>query len=64
MGFIDTASRYYIKSKRLLLKSTRRPSRREIVTTSRIVGLGLLFIGAIGFVVGLLVDFIVDSTKA
>lgn len=64
MGFIDTASRYYIKSKRLLLKSTRRPSRKEIMTTARIVALGLLFIGAIGFVIGMLVDFIVESTKA
>ncbi len=64
MGFIDTASRYYIKSKRLLFKSTRRPGRTELITTARIVALGLLFIGAIGFVVGLLVDFIVESTKA
>lgn len=64
MGFIDVASRYYIKSKRLLLKSTRRPSRKELMITSRIVALGILFIGAIGFIVGLIVDFLITSTAA
>ena len=64
MGFVQVATRYYIKSKRLLLKSTRRPSRREVLITSRIVALGILFIGAIGFIIGMLVDFLVDSTSA
>lgn len=64
MGFVQVATRYYIKSKRLLLKSTRRPSGKELVITSRIVALGIFFIGFIGFIIGLLVDFLVVSTSS
>ena len=63
MGIVSTATRYYIKSKRLLFKSTRRPNRKELLITARIVALGILFIGFIGFIIGLLVDFLVTSTK-
>ncbi|MCH8906509.1 MAG: protein translocase SEC61 complex subunit gamma [Candidatus Heimdallarchaeota archaeon] len=64
MGFVQVATRYYIKSKRLLLKSTRRPSGKELVITSRIVALGIFFIGFIGFIIGILVDFLVVSTSS
>ncbi|MHA2250170.1 MAG: protein translocase SEC61 complex subunit gamma [Candidatus Kariarchaeaceae archaeon] len=64
MGMVQVATRYYIKSKRLLFKSTRKPSRKELMITARIVALGILFIGAIGFIIGLLVDFLIESTAA
>lgn len=64
MGIISTATRYWVKSKRLLFKSTRRPKRKELAITSRIVALGILFIGFIGFIIGFIVDFLVSSTAA
>jgi len=60
MGFLQTASRYYIKSKRLLLKSTRRPNRKELMITSRIVSIGILFIGFVGFILSQVIIFLVE----
>jgi len=63
MGVIQIATRYWTKSKRLLFKSTRRPKRKELAITARIVALGILFIGFIGFIIGFIVDFLVESTS-
>ena len=62
MGFVQTASRYWNKSKRLLLKSTSKPKRKELVITSRIVALGILVIGFIGYIISIIVDFLVETT--
>ncbi|MHA2502677.1 MAG: protein translocase SEC61 complex subunit gamma [Candidatus Kariarchaeaceae archaeon] len=62
MGVVQTATRYWVKSKRILLKSTRRPKRKELSITARIVSLGILFIGFIGFIIGFIVDFLVTAT--
>lgn len=61
MGIVQTASRYWNKSKRLLLKSTTKPKRQELVITSRIVALGILFIGLIGFIISFIIDFLVET---
>ncbi|MCY3410487.1 MAG: preprotein translocase subunit SecE [Candidatus Heimdallarchaeota archaeon] len=50
-GFIKLASRYYTNSKRLLFKSTRKPSGQELKVTSRIVAIGIVVIGAVGFII-------------
>ncbi len=64
MGIAQTISRYYVGSKRLLFKQTRKPSKKEYSITSRIVALGILVIGAIGFIIDLIVNFIVTITQA
>ncbi len=46
-----TARRYYNNSKRLLFKSTKMPSKRELRITTIITALGVVFIGTIGFLV-------------
>ncbi len=61
MGFTQTVMKYYINSKRLLFQSTKRPSRRELIITSRITALGVIFIGLIGFVVQLVVSFAIGK---
>ena len=64
MGAMQVISRYYIKSKRLLLKQTRRPSRKELSITSRIVALGILLIGAVGFIIDLVISTFIVSTPS
>lgn len=62
-SFIKIASRYYTNSKRLLFKSTRKPSRKELKITSRIVAIGILIIGAVGFIIDLVVNTLIQAIK-
>lgn len=62
MGFIQTASRYWINSKRLLFKYTRKPDGKELGITARIVALGILFIGFIGFIIEQILNVVLGLT--
>lgn len=62
-GMIKLASRYYTNSKRLLFKSTRKPSGKELKITSRIVAIGIVVIGAVGFVIELILNVTLEALK-
>ncbi len=61
MSFLNLANRYYKMSKRLLFKSTRKPSRKEVAITSRITAIGIVVFGGIGYLISLMVNVIVSS---
>ena len=62
-GMIKLASRYWTNSKRLLFKSTRKPSSKELKITSRIVAIGIIVIGAVGFVIEIILNITLDAIK-
>ena len=61
MSFLNTMNRYYKMSKRLLFKSTRKPSNKEVVITSRITAIGIVVFGGIGYLISLMVNVIVAA---
>ena len=44
------------------MKQTRRPSKKELSITSRIVAIGILLIGGIGFIVDMIINVIVVAS--
>lgn len=55
-------AKYYKNSKRLLFRSTRRPSKKEYWATARITAIGLLAIGLIGWLVNIIITVAIDGT--
>ena len=61
MSVIKTIDRYITQSKRILFRSTKLPSRKEITTTSQITAIGILAMGLIGYLVHTIMNFIVQT---
>ena len=61
MSLLDTYTRYYKNSKRLLFKSTKKPTRQELKATSWITAIGIMVIGVFGLIINYLVNFIVST---
>ncbi len=61
MSVIKTIDRYITQSKRILFRSTKLPSRKEIITTSQITAIGILAMGLIGYLVHTIMNFIVQT---
>ncbi len=62
-SLIKIASRYYTNSKRLLFKSTRKPTRKELKITSRIVAIGILVVGFVGYIIDIIVQLTLQAIK-
>jgi len=48
----------FLKNCRRVLKVTRRPTKEEYFTSSKITGLGIILIGGIGFLIFLIFHFL------
>jgi len=57
MKIFKKIKEFLISSKRLLSISTK-PSKKEFWTMSKVIGLGMVIIGIIGFLVKLIMEFI------
>ena len=60
MGIVNWYTRYYKNSKRLLFKSTKLPTNKELKATGWITAIGVLVIGAIGYVLFQIIRIITD----
>jgi protein transport protein SEC61 subunit gamma and related proteins len=57
MKIFKKIKEFLISSKRILSISTK-PSKKEFWTMSKVIGLGMVIIGIIGFLVKLIMEFI------
>lgn len=57
MKILKKIKEFLISSKRILSISTK-PSKKEFWTMSKVIGLGMVIIGVIGFVVKLIMELI------
>lgn len=58
MKIFTKIKEFFAASKRILSISTK-PSKKEFWTMSKVIGLGMIIIGVIGFVVRLIMDLVI-----
>jgi protein transport protein SEC61 subunit gamma-like protein len=59
---IATRFREFIDNSRRILNISYKPSNEEFRKTAKVILLGIILIGAVGFIIGLIVYFITTGT--